>query len=144
MLHAIVDYADSRKVPVEPGFKPKTVRWLIVFSSRGEFLRVFDTAGGDTRNKGRVFSACPDLTQSEMVSAGGGCSHFLVENVSVIAFVTKDGMVDKKQTSKHDYFVGMLQAAANEVPILAAIARELYFGVVRSADIYIPRGNKHE
>ena len=125
MLHAIVDYAGSRDVTAIPGFKPKAVRWLIVFSDRGEFLHVFDTTGGEKRSKGRVFTACPDLTQQEMVSAGGGCRHFLVDDVGVVALLTKDGTVDDKQAAKHEYFVNLLRQAATDVPILAAIANEL-------------------
>lgn len=125
MLHAMLDYARSQELSAEPGFKPKTVRWLIVFSDRGEYLHVVDRTGGDKRSKGHLFSACPDLSQQEMVSAGSGCRHFLVDNVSVVALLTKDDCVDDKQTAMHDYFVNLLRQAASAMPILAAIATEL-------------------
>lgn len=123
MLHAVLDYARSRDA-VEPGFKPKSVRWLINFSPDGQFLDVFDAAGGDKKSKGRMFRVCPDLTSQEIVSAGGGCRHFLVDSVDVVALLAKEE-VDDKLTAKHDYFVSLLQQAGSElesVAILKAIA----------------------
>lgn len=125
MLHAMLDYAHSHQILAEPGFKPKTVRWLIVFSDCGKYVHVVDTTGGDKRSNGRLFSACPDLSQPEMVSAGSGCRHFLVDNVGVVALLTKDDSVDDKQAAMHDYFVNLLRQAATAMPILAVIAIEL-------------------
>ncbi len=125
MLHAIIDYATSRNVLAEPGFKPKTVRWLIVFSSRGEFLGVSDTTGGERDIRAREFRVCPDLTGPEMVATGGGCRHFLVDDLSVVALLTKDAPVDDKQKAKHEYFVNLLRQAAVDVPILGPIAARL-------------------
>ena len=42
--------------------------WLIVVSPRGEFLRVFDTTGGEKCGKPRVFKACPDLSAEPLGS----------------------------------------------------------------------------
>lgn len=126
MLHAVLDYARSRDA-VEPGFKPKSVRWLINFSPDGQFLDVFDAAGGDKKSKGRTFRVCPDLTSQEIVSAGGGCRHFLVDSVDVVALLAKDE-VDDKLTAKHEYFVSLLRQAGSElesVAILKAIATAL-------------------
>ena len=119
MLHAVLEYARSRAA-VEPGFKPKSVRWLINFSPDGQFLDVFDSTGGDKTSKGRVFRVCPDLTSQEIVSAGGGCRHFLVDSVDVIALLAKDE-VDDKLTAKHDYFVGLLRRAGDEIESVSVL-----------------------
>lgn len=126
MLHAVLDYARSH-ADVEPGFKPKSVRWLINFSPNGQFLDVFDAAGPHKKTKGRTFRVCPDLTQQEMVSAGTGCRHFLVDSVDVVALLAKEE-VDEKLTAKHNYFVHLLQEAGSEkesLSILKAIASSL-------------------
>ena len=137
MLNAVLDYARSRDA-VEPGFKPKSVRWLINFSPDGQFLDVFDAAGGDKKSKGRTFRVCPDLTSQEIVSAGGGCRHFLVDSVDVVALLAKDE-VDDKLTAKHDYFVSLLQQAGSELesvailkPIAIALGDETTLATIRS------------
>lgn len=125
MLHALLEYADREQLTPEPGLKPKTVRWLLVFSPQGALLGVQDLTGGDRRSKGREFRACPDLTQPEMVGIGGGCRHFLVDSLDVVVLLTKDGKVDAKQTAKHDFFVSLLEQAAESLPVLGAIADAL-------------------
>ena len=127
MLHAVLDYARSRDVSAQPGFKPKSVRWLINFSPSGQFLGVFDTTGGDKKTKARTFKVCPDFTSQEIVSAGGGCRHFLVDSVDVVALLAKDE-VDDKLLAKHNYFVDLLQQAGSDVEsvaVLGAIAKAL-------------------
>ena len=44
MLHALKEYATLENIAAETGFKPKTVRWLLVFSTEGRFLGVQDLA----------------------------------------------------------------------------------------------------
>jgi CRISPR-associated protein Csd1 len=125
MLHALLEYARQEHLTAEPGIKPKIVRWLLVFSAEGRFLGVQDL-GGDQRNgKGREFPACPDLTQQEMVAAGDGCRHFLVDSLDVVALLTKDGQVDEKQAAKHAYFAGLLEQAAECLPVLKPISASL-------------------
>lgn len=121
MLHALLDYARVERLTAEPGLKPKTVRWLLLFSPDGAFLGVQDLAGDGPRTKGREFPACPDLTQQEMVAAGSGCRHFLVDSLDVVCLLTKDGQIDAKLSAKHDFFVGLLQQAASAVPVLAPL-----------------------
>lgn len=119
MLHAILEYARSRDA-VEPGFKPKSVRWLINFAPDGQFLHIFDSTQGDKKNKGMVFRVCPDLTSQEIVSAGGGCRHFLVDSVDVIALFTKDE-IDDKLKAKHDYCVSLLRRAGEEIESVSVL-----------------------
>lgn len=124
MLQALLEYARQERLTAEPGLKPKIVRWLLVFSAEGRFLGVQDL-GADQPRKGREFPACPDLTQQEMVAAGAGCRHFLVDSLDVVALLTKDGQVDDKQAAKHEYFVGLLEQAAECLPVLKPIAVSL-------------------
>ena len=124
MLQALVDYARREQLIATPGLKPKTIRWLLVFSPEGRFQGLHDYSD-DRRNQGREFSACPDLTQQEMVAAGSGCRHFLVDSLAVVCLPTKDGDVDAKLVAKHEFFVDLLEQAAVGVPKLAPIAAAL-------------------
>ncbi len=125
MLHELVTHALQEHLVVEPGFKPKLVRWLMLFSSTGAFLGIQDLSDGSRGSKGRQFAACPDLTQQEMVSAGAGCRHFLVDGVDVVCLLTKDGQIDDKHRAKHEYFVSLLEEASAEVGVLGPIAASL-------------------
>jgi CRISPR-associated protein Csd1 len=123
MLELLVEYARSRGLEIEPGFKPKDVRWAICFDEGGAFLDVVEL--GDVqnkRNKGRTFNKCPDLTQSEMVSGSGTKSHFLVETASVLCLLVPKGEPDAKSVTKHEYFVGLLREASTAMPEIARAA----------------------
>ncbi len=125
MLNQLVDYARREGLAAEPGFKPKMVRWLLVFSPDGRFLGVQDLAGDDRRSRGHEFKACPDLTQQEMVAIGSGCRHFLVDSLDVLTLLTKDGTVDEKLAAKHAFFVNLLRQASSCVAELSEIAASL-------------------
>lgn len=123
MLHALLEYARQERLTAEPGLKPKTVRWLLLFSPEGRFLGLQDLRSDDGSSKGREFPACPDLTQQELVAAA--CRHFLVDGLDVVCLLTKDGQVDEKLVAKHESFVDLLQRAADAVPVLACIGAAL-------------------
>jgi CRISPR-associated protein Csd1 len=125
MLHVLKEYAIREKLTAEPGLKPKMVRWLLVFSPLGQFTGVQALGGDDRKSRGRVFSNCPDLSQPEMIAVGGGCRHFLVDSADVVSLLTKDGQIDDKLTAKHDFFVGLLEQASGDVPLLGPIAAAL-------------------
>lgn len=125
MLHELLGYARRENLSAEPGLKSKTVRWLLVFSPDGRFLGVQDLRGEDRRSSGREFTACPDLTQPEIIAVGGGCSHFLVESLNVVVLLTKDGEVDGKLRKKHTFFVDLLDQAGAAIPSLGALAAAL-------------------
>lgn len=125
MLHALLDYAQRESLAAEPGFKLKTVRWLLVFSPDGRFLGVQDLRGDDRKSKGRDFRLCPDLTQPELIAAGAGARHFLVDGLDVVTLLTKDGQIDEKLIAKHEYFANLLDQASSSVPQLAAIVTAL-------------------
>lgn len=125
MLHALIDYARQQQLSAEPGFKSRTIRWLLVFSSDGDFLGVQDLRGEERKSRGREFKCCPDLTQQEMVGIGKGCRHFLVDSVDVVTLLTKDGEVDEKLVAKHAFFLNLLSQAGSAVPALAGLAEAL-------------------
>lgn len=125
MLQALLEYARQEQLTAQPGLKPKTVRWLLVFSVDGAYLGLQDLRGDDRKSKGRVFPGCPDLTQQEMVAAGAGCRHFLVDSLDVVCLFTKEEEVDNKLAAKHEFFVNLLCEAAAVVPVLGPIADRL-------------------
>lgn len=121
MLTILKEYADRQGLQAEPGLKPKSVRWLVVFSPQGQFLGVLPADGADGKT-GREFPACPDLTQQEMASIGSGCRHFLVDGVDVVALLTKDDAADAKLVAKHEFFVQLLERATDCLPELGPVA----------------------
>ncbi len=123
MLHALVEFARAHELAVEPGFKAKTVRWLLVFSETGDFLGVQDQADGPT-SRGRLFERCPDLSQPELKGGGAGCRHFLVDSLDVVALLTK-GEPDKKLVVKHHFFTSLLQQAGSADSRLEAVGKAL-------------------
>lgn len=127
MLYAVVDYARSRGLTAEPGFKPKTVRWLLIFSPKGEFQGLHDYEDRDQRIKGREFPKCPDLTQPEMVAAGEGCRPFLVDGLDVLLNWCKtedDETAAAKLAAKHAYSLKWMHEATG-IPELKVIAEKL-------------------
>ncbi len=125
MLNLLIEYAQTHGMTIEPGFKPKTVRWAIVCNADGQFLNIQELGNPDDRsNRGRGFPVCPDLSLPEMKAGGSGCRHFLVDNVEVVAMVGKDGDLsgDEKIKAKHKYFISLLRQAAGPIGELAGIA----------------------
>ncbi|MDR3618731.1 MAG: type I-C CRISPR-associated protein Cas8c/Csd1 [Paludisphaera borealis] len=122
MLHALLQYAHDRRLAVEPGFKSKKVRWLLIFALDGVFRDVHRLEGdGDD---GQLINGAPDLSQPELKGGGAGCRHFLVDNLEVVTLWTK-GEADDKLAAKHAYFVDLLEQAANAEPRLGPIAASL-------------------
>lgn len=133
MLNLLIDYAKTHALTIEPGFKPKTIRWAIVCDVAGHFLNVQELGNSDVRNnRGQTFDVCPDLSLPEMKAGGPGCRHFLVDNVEVVALMGKngdvlaDGTIDekekKKAKAKHDFFISLLRQGASAMKELDALA----------------------
>jgi len=125
MLHLLREYTLKNTLEPESGFKPKDVRWAIVFGAQGRFLEVIEL--GDTslkRNPGRTFPNCPDFTFSEMKAGGETKSHFLVETAQVVGLYGKDAD-DPKILAKHDYFIKLLREAGSVVPSLDILVDQL-------------------
>lgn len=129
MLHYLVNYAQREGIIQRPGLQSKTIKWLLVFSSNGEFRQVYNLSGGEKKSKGRDFPSVPQAPANWLL--GGGRSHFLVESVATIAdWPDKPEQADKI-TAKHKFFVDLLRQAgtaqppASPVPELLPIADAL-------------------
>jgi CRISPR-associated protein Csd1 len=121
MLHQIVEYARAHELAAEPGFAPKSARWAILCSARGDYQGLVEL--GDTRlkkNPGRHFLKAPDLSQPEMKAGGITKSHFLIDTAGVVTGYGKDASEEK-----HRYFVGFLEQAKSAMPVLGAAAKML-------------------
>jgi len=123
MLHELVNYAHREGLMVRPGFKPKVIRWLLVFSPEGEFLRAQDLAGEERKSKGREFGVCPAAPRNWL--QGGGRSDFLVESLQTVVCLCKSEDELAKFSVKHDFFVDLLRQATSAVPELGPIATAL-------------------
>ena len=132
MLGFLIKYAEDNGLDAEPGFKPKDVRWALLFNEDGGFLDVVELGDvGNRRNRGQTFPKCPDLSQSELIKGGVTRSHFLVETAQVVAAydrsAEKDGYQkkDKKTADKRKYFLDLLRTAGSGIPGLCRVADSL-------------------
>jgi CRISPR-associated protein Csd1 len=127
MVDLLIQYARAHQFVLEPGLKPKEVKWAIVFNNAGDFLEVIPL--GDTglgkKNRGQTFAACPHLEQPEMIAGGAGCRHFLVDTCEVVALLGAEPSNNKAE-AKHDYFVNLLVQASSIMPELKLVANALH------------------
>jgi len=129
MLHYLVDYAQREGIIQRPGIQSKPIKWLLVFSSNGEFRQVYDLSGGQKKSKGRDFPSVPQAPANWL--QGGGRSHFLAESLATIADWSDKAEQPEKIAAKHKFFVDLLRQAgtaqppASPVPELLPIADAL-------------------
>jgi CRISPR-associated protein Csd1 len=122
MLELLARYADPT---VEPGFKPKDVRWSIVFDSNKGFLGMVELGTpGQKRNPGRTFPMCPDLRQAELIGGSTARSHFLIDTAEVVAMYDASD-ADSKIKEKHQNFIGKLAEVGKTTPQLDRVAEFL-------------------
>jgi len=122
MLELLVKYARDHDLDAEPGFKPRYARWAIMVDSKGRYLGIVELGDVDApRNRGALFSKCPDLSHGELISGGETRCHFLVESAETVGLYGKGADSDKAR-AKHEYFTSTLEEAATEVPDLAPFA----------------------
>lgn len=106
MIGQLMEYARRRSLDPEPGFAPKVVKWALEFAADGRYLGLRELGdAAASRNPGRSFPRCPDLSQGELVTLKG--CHFLVETLSVVACQEADA----KAEAKHAFFTGLLRRA---------------------------------
>jgi CRISPR-associated protein Csd1 len=123
VLDLLLRYCQDRELDAEPGFKPKDVRWLLMFDVSGVFLDAVEL--GDTglkRNPGRTFQKCPSLSFSEMKARGEQKSHFLVETVSVVALMAGRNDDPAKLETRRAYFIDLLRGASAAMGSLGPVA----------------------
>lgn len=125
MLHQLVEYANAKQLNVEPGFKPKTVKWGIRFTPEGKLSAVVPLGNHEEKGwKGMEFPICPDLSQPELVGGAEARCHFLVDGASPSCLYHEkgDGVLTEKDHGKHRFFLTLLRSASVEVPALRAVA----------------------
>jgi CRISPR-associated protein Csd1 len=124
MINLLLEYATKHNLVVEPGFAPKTVKWLLWLSDTGELWNVVRLGDPERRNNlGQEFSRCPDLKQGELIAGGVTRSHFLVDTCDIV--VRYNAGDDPKKLAKHNYFVSLLEQASGAMPELGVAARAL-------------------
>lgn len=132
MLNLLVKYAEEHNLEAEPGFKAKEVRWLIVIDEGGSLIEVIELGKvGETKNKGKQFDKCPDLTQSEMIAGGVTRSHFLVETAEIATLFsdkkvsTGENDTDGKKLKKFQYFRELFLQSSSVMPQMSVVAKSL-------------------
>jgi CRISPR-associated protein Csd1 len=124
MLNEVIAWARQTDLAVPPGFKVKPVRWALVFGSDGEFKLVRELGDPEAKKKRGSHLLCPNLELGEIKRGGSGTRHFLVDNTQVVALLGADED-DEKIRAKHDFFVGLLAAAADVLSLLDPVAESL-------------------
>lgn len=127
MLQALMEY--GARLDSEPGFKTREVRWRIDLDANGGLIAVLPLGDG---KRGQMLARCPDMHNMN----AGGRAHFLIESAQTAALLFKPTEDPKKIVSaqpRHDYFVGLLDAASAELPQMAGIVAALRSEPVRSA-----------
>ena len=127
MLHAVVDYARSRGMTAEAGFKPKTVRWLLVFTPEGDFQGVMDYEDKANKVRGRTFEKSPDLPR-RVLNAGKGVRYFLADNLDAVLPPSAEEWSESdlaKQQVKHEFFLELLQEAKTVDAVFGIFAMAL-------------------
>jgi len=110
MLNLLLDYAQRNQLVTEPGFAPKTIKWLIWLGSDGELLDVIELGDPSQKNNpGQEFARCPELKQNELIAGGRTRSQFLWETCDVVATYRVE--TDAKKRQKHDAFVDLMRQA---------------------------------
>ncbi|MFW6154693.1 MAG: type I-C CRISPR-associated protein Cas8c/Csd1 [Planctomycetota bacterium] len=117
MLHALLDYAQQAGISAEAGFRPKRVRWLLQFTSNGDYRGVFPAS--NDRN-GYEFPVAPHL----QFSGKSTMRQFLVDTAQHAVLYGVDEL-DETQRAKHEYFIERLRDAADVEPVLGRIADAL-------------------
>ncbi len=120
MLNELAAYSEAR-LDSEPGFKAREVRWRIDLAANGRFLNVQPLGDG---KKGENQPRCPDMHGMN----SGGRAHFLVETAQTAILLFKANEDPKKiftAEERHQFFVTLLQDAANSVRPLAPLAELL-------------------
>jgi len=127
MLQALMEY--GARLDSEPGFKTREVRWRIDLDANGELIAVLPLGDG---TRGQMLPRCPDMHNMN----AGGRAHFLIESAQTAVLLFKPNEDSKKIASaqvRHDYFVGLLDAAGAELPQMAGLVAALRSEPARNA-----------
>ena len=127
MLQALMEY--GARLDSEPGFKTREVRWRIDLDANGELIAVLPLGDG---TRGQMLARCPDMHNMN----AGGRAHFLIESAQTAVLLFKPNEDSKKIASaqaRHDYFVGLFDAASVALPQMAGFVAALRGETVRNA-----------
>ncbi|EQD38570.1 Csd1 family CRISPR-associated protein, partial [mine drainage metagenome] len=111
------------------GFQDREIRWRIDLDASGELIAVLPLGDG---KRGQMHARCPDMHNMN----AGGRAHFLVESAQTAVLLFKPNEDSKKIASaqaRHDYFVGLLDAASAELPPMARLVAALRSTSARNA-----------
>lgn len=124
MLNLLIDYAKAHGLTIEPGFKPKTIRWAIVCDRNGQYQNVQPIG---TEDSGMLFKCAPHLEQPELKRGGDGCRHFLVDTLEVVMRYNgkKIPSAASEILAKHQFFFDLFKQASFVLPILGKIASSM-------------------
>lgn len=119
MIQELLEYARTRGLDAEEGFRPKAVRWLIQLGADGSYRGIVELGdSGQKGNRGLLIDKAPDLQQGELIAGGEIRSHFIIDTVPVVTLLDN---TNAKEALKHRYFVELLRDASAEVPELVPV-----------------------
>jgi CRISPR-associated protein Csd1 len=124
MLNQLAAYAHRHGIAIEPGYCPKSVRWAIWLNNAGQLIDLRELKAGENGD----FPKCPDLRQNEMIAGGITRSHFLIDSIEVVVLFGAERLNEAKRTkinAKHEYFIELLEKAAEDFPVLKTCAEFL-------------------
>ena len=121
MLHEIVEYGRRNGITGETGFSHKTVRWLLTFNSKGEYLGIGEGHRGQESSKVPHLKFAGDTPMRQ----------FLVDTAEY-ALMYGSAKPAAKLKVKHEYFLRLLRDAGGVEPILAKVADALADDSVRT------------
>lgn len=122
MLEQLVRYAERKRLVVEPGFAPKSVRLSFVMSERKGYLNAYK------HSEPREFERAPEMSFSDLKALKGGGAHFLIDTLQVVTLLGVDDLDDKERRKiheKHASFNQMLRDASRAMPSLTCIGDAL-------------------
>ncbi len=107
MLRELAQYAETHGLAARAGFKEKTVKGYICFSSDGTFLDVLLRAKGS-----------PPVCAPDIGSAANGTRYcnFLVEKAKIPLCIIEDEHKDRNISTKFNFYLSMLEAGGEYEP----------------------------
>jgi len=117
MLTELVHYARLKALDVEASFRPKDIKWLLLFKPDGTFI---DVAPLGTEKRGLTVAKCPHL----QFSGDTPMRQFLVDTAEYLALLGANA-ADAKLHRKHAYVIDLLVQAGAVVPELAMVAKSM-------------------
>jgi CRISPR-associated protein Csd1 len=121
MLHALTEYANLHGIQGEAGFTTKRIRWLLNFSSDGDYLGLIElNQPGAKPGVGKEFSNVPHLK----FCGDTTMRQFLVDTAQFAVLLGEDDP-SKKLLAKRGFYLRLLRDAGEVVPFLAKVASAL-------------------